>query len=138
MSFRWPSLHSPTTALTVPVVVPISGLCFKLYSMSPSMAAGTLSVLVTAIGVSSTPSSSICVTPAALPKPLITYTAASTFRRKMLSACGRMTVTPVRTSSPCTTSTCPTRTSGTSVMALRSPVGSVPKTSPSSRGRGLG
>src|SRR5690606_37073410 len=44
--------------------------------------------------------------------------------------------TPLRTDSASTTVVCPTRTSGTSTMALSWPVGIVPMTTPASRARG--
>src|SRR5712692_2154250 len=47
-----------------------------------------------------------------------------------------MAVTPVRTSSPSTIVTCPTRTPATSVMALSGPGSSTPGRIPSSRARG--
>ena len=60
-------------------------------------AAPTLSVLVSAIGVSIVPSSSTCVEPASLPNALPTNTAPGTLSWNTLPACGTITVTPVRT-----------------------------------------
>src|SRR5689334_10538660 len=49
-----------------------------------------------------------------------------------------MAVTPVRTSSPSITVTCPTRTPATSVIASSGPGGNTPGASPRSRARGRG
>src|SRR5450759_1801066 len=97
---------------------------------------GTFSVEVSAIGVSISPSSSTCVDPASLPNALPMNTAPGTLSRKRLPGCGRMTVTPVRTSSPRTRVVWPTRTPATSVMASRAPRGSVPLRMPISGARG--
>src|SRR6059058_4153979 len=59
----------------------------------------------------------------------------------MSPACGQMAVTPVRQATPSTsrfTVTWPTRTPGTSVMALSGPGGSRPGLTPKSRMRGMG
>jgi hypothetical protein len=77
MSFKSPSFVSPTTGL-IERTSSLPGSC-SIQSMRASAARGTLSVLVKSIGVSISPSSSTCVEPASLPKPLPTKTAAGTF-----------------------------------------------------------
>ena len=101
-----------------------------------SAARHTHSVQVSRIGVSSSPNSRTCVTPCSLPNPLPTYTAAGTRSRNGLPPCGRIAVTPVRMRSPSRTVTCPTRTPGTSVIALSGPGSMMPTTTPASRARG--
>jgi len=93
-------------------------------------------VLVRTIGVSISPSSSTCVAPANLPKPLPTANPAGTLFWKRLPPCGRITVTPVRMPEPSTSVTCPTRTPSTSVMAFKAPGRSTPGATPMSRPRG--
>ena len=144
MSFRYPSLVSPTTTVTVPVAMPISGLSRMACSTKASATSPTFSVLVSAMGDSITPSSRICSNPTTFPTPLIVWTAARTFSRNRLPPWGRMTVTPVRTGpcpgrsgpSPAWSVTCPTRTPGTSVIALSRPTGNSPTINPASRARG--
>ena len=103
-----------------------------------SAARGTHSVHVRTIGDSSSPSSFTCVEPASLPKPFPTTTAAGTFSRNMLPACGRIAVTPVLIESPRVTVVWPTRTPSTSVMASSGPGGRTPTTRPMSRALGRG
>jgi hypothetical protein len=115
MSLRYPSLHSQTTGLTVPVVSPISGLIRSSSLTTAVYAVPTLNVLVRTIGLSSVPSSLICTRPVLLPKPLITWEAAITLSWKRSPGWGRTTVTPVCTS-PWASVRLPTRTPGTSVI----------------------
>ena len=101
-------------------------------------------VLVRRMGVSSRPHSTTWVRPETSPAPLSTKAPASTLSAKMGSG-GRMAVTPVRTGPLPTTSgpsprmsvVWPTRTPGTSVIALSDPVGRCPMAKPSSRSRRL-
>ena len=65
MSFSLESLVSPTTALTE-TTRSFPG-CARVWATSASMARPVASVLVSRIGVSSSPSSSICVDPTNLP-----------------------------------------------------------------------
>ena len=84
----------------------------------------TLRVFVRMIGVSRVPSSSICTSPALLPKPFSTATPAASFSWKRSPWCGRTAVTPVwmsRLSS--STVTWPTVTPATSVIRFLGPVG---------------
>lgn len=67
----------------------------QLYSTIASYTRPTFSVFVSAMGVSSVPSSPICTSPAVLPKPLSTQAAAGSFWANMSSAQGITTVTPV-------------------------------------------
>ncbi len=134
MSFRKPSLVSPTTALT-DRASPLPG-CSRVQATTASIAVPTESVLVRTIGVSRLPSSWTWRKPAALPKPLPTYTAAGTFCWNRLPPWGTIAVTPVRTDSPRITVRCPTRTPATSVMALSGPAGRIPGSTPRSRIRG--
>ena len=83
----------------------------------------TLSVLVRTIGVSIVPSSLTCVDPASLPKALPTNTAPATLSWNTLPPCGKIAVTPVRTSSPSMIVVWPTRTPATSVIAFSGPGG---------------
>src|SRR5712692_9774289 len=62
-------------------------------------------------------------------------TAPGTFSRNRFPPCGRIAVTPVRTSSPRMTLVCPTATPPTSVIMLSGPVGRMPTTTPASRAR---
>jgi len=57
------------------------------------------------IGVSISPSSSTCVAPANLPKPLPTANPAGTLFWKRLPLCGKITATPVRMPEPSTSVT---------------------------------
>src|ERR1035437_93406 len=104
--------------------------------MSASATRGTLKVDVSRMGVSISPSSFTCVEPTSLPKALLTKTAPGTFLRNRLPGCGRMAVTPVRTSLPRMTVVCPTSTPATSVIASSGPVGRTPTFSPKSEARG--
>ena len=135
ISFSRPSLVSPTTALTLRTSW-LPG-CASVQSTSASTARPTASVLVSRIGVSSSPSSCSCVTPAILPKPLKAKTPAGTRWAKGLPACGRIAVTPVRVPCPSITVQCPTRRPATSVMAFSGPGGRMPGARPSSRARGM-
>ena len=133
IAFSVPSLVSPTTGLIEPTFC-IPGFC-SIHSTIASAAFHTHSVQVSRIGVSSSPSSRSCVTPNNFPKPFPTCSAAGTRSKKGFPPCGRIAVTPVRTRSPSTTVTCPTRTPATSVMALCAPVLKIPGATPSSRAR---
>ena len=92
-------------------------------------------VLVSAIGVVSSPDSRIHSSPVISPLPFRVCEAANTGSLAGSPSCGRITVTPVRTASPRITVRWPTRTPATSVMAFRRPVGSCPMTMPRSRAR---
>jgi hypothetical protein len=99
---------------------------------------------VSSTGVSIRPNSSMRDRPAVVPAPLNTKQPASTGAPYQSSPGGRMAVTPVRTGpspirsgpSPWMRVTWPTRTPGTSVMALSGPGGSAPMATPASRARG--
>ena len=91
-----PSLHSQTSGLTVEVRRPIAGLAATARRISASVQAATPKVLVRRIGVSILPSSATCISPADLPKPLITSTAARGFSRNRSPGWGMMAVTPVK------------------------------------------
>ncbi len=134
MSFRAPSLVSPTSALTERTSS-LPGWS-SVQSMAPARPAATLSVLVRMMGVSMVPSSCTCSAPASLPNALPTKTAPATLSWNRLPPCGRMAVTPVLMASPSTIVTCPTRTPSTSVMALRGPGSKTPGRRPTSRARG--
>ena len=102
-------------------------------------------VPVSMIGVSITPHSAISIAPVNSPAPFNTAGAAAIGRANSApGSSSTMAVTPVRAigslPSPCHTVTCPTRTPGTSVIALSGPVDRSPNVSPSSRARrrGLG
>ena len=110
MSFRPPSLVSPTSALT-DRTFSLPG-CASVHLTTASTATPTPSVLVSTIGDSIVPSSCTCVEPANLPKALPTNTAPGTFSRNRLPPCGTIAVTPVRTVSPAMRVVCPTRTPG--------------------------
>ena len=84
---------------------------------SASWTAPTESVLVSPIGVVSSPDSCIHCRPVSSPLPFSRNGAAN----RTGSRAGTMTVTPVRTSSPSTSVVCPTRTPATSVIALKAP-----------------
>src|SRR6516225_11326054 len=76
ISFKKPSLVSPTTAFTERTrSLPGS---WSVHSTRPAMPSATERVLVRTIGVSISPSSSTCVAPANLPKPLPTANPAGT------------------------------------------------------------
>src|SRR5581483_2965341 len=115
-----------------------SGFPRSVQLISASATRGTLSVPVSRIGVSSTPSSATCAKPHVLPNPLSTNAAAGVFSRNGSPACVRIAVTPVRMASPSTSDACPTATPGTSVIAFSPPGGSDPRTIPTSRGRRRG
>jgi hypothetical protein len=99
-------------------------------------------VLVSRIGVSRRPHSTTWVRPETSPAPLSTKEPAST-RLEKIGSGGRIAVTPVRTGPSPTTSgpspsmrvVWPTRTPGTSVMALAGPVGTCPMEKPRTRKR---
>jgi hypothetical protein len=74
MSFSRPSLVSPTTALTLTA----PGLRATFQSTSASTALPTARVVVSTMGVSSSPSSASCVAPAISLKPLMTESPAGT------------------------------------------------------------
>jgi hypothetical protein len=76
------------------------------------------------------------VEPASLPKALPTKIAPGTFSRNRLPGCGRIAVTPVRTSPPRIMVVCPTSTPETSVIASSGPVGRMPTFNPKSEARG--
>ena len=81
------------------------------------------------MGVSSVPSSSICTSPAVLPKPLSTNDAQGSLLTKGLSGQGSTTVTPVL----CVALTIvawPAVTPGTSLMRFSGPVGREPTVRP--------
>ena len=134
MSFRPPSLVSPTSALT-DRTFSLPG-CASVHLTTASTATPTPSVLVSTIGDSIVPSSCTCVEPANLPKALPTNTAPGTFSRNRLPPCGTIAVTPVRTVSPAMRVVCPTRTPATSVMAFSGPGLPSPGVIPRSRARG--
>ena len=136
MSFRPPSLVSPTTGLIERT--PSIPSRASIHSVSASAAFHTHSVQVSRTGVSSSPSSRTWVTPSSLPNPLPTCIAAGTRSRKTLPPCGRMAVTPVRTRSPSRTVAWPTSTPSTSVIALCGPGMKMPGAIPRSRARGRG
>jgi hypothetical protein len=128
-----PSFVSATTGLIERTrSIPGRASC---QATSASAADHTQSVHVSSTGVSSSPSSSTCVLPSSLPKPLPTTTAAGTRSRNRSPPCGRIAVTPVRTLSPSTTVACPTRTPATSVIAFHRPGASTPGATPSARAR---
>ena len=97
-------------------------------------------VLVSRIGVSSSPHSCIWVSPDSSPAPFRTNEPAIVRSKKMLLV-GTMQVTPVRTGplpdsslpSPAMSVVCPTRTPGTSVIAFHCPGEYRPMLSPRSR-----
>ena len=134
MSFRKPSLHSSTTALTVAVCRPVSGSAAMARRISALAQVPTAKVLVSRIGVSSTPSSLTCIRPTLLPKPFSTTAAATGLSWNRSPSCGSTAVTPVRIS-PSISVAWPTSTPGTSAMLLRSPGGSTPQARPRSRAR---
>ncbi len=136
MSESVPSLHSPTTGLTEDT--PAFPGCASTHSARASATFHVDSVPVSAIGVSSVPSSRSWVTPVSLPKPLATNTAAGTFSWKTFPGWGMITVTPVRMSSPAIMVAWPTRTPATSVIASSGPGGRIPVTTPAWRARGRG
>ncbi len=94
-------------------------------------------VFVSPIGDVSIPDSRIHSSPVSSPFPFRRWAPAKTGSSHGLPSCGKTTVTPVRTESPSTIVSCPTRTPGTSVIAFSSPVGSVPMRIPRSLARGL-
>lgn len=120
ISFRYPSLHSNTSGLTVGHSRPMPGLARMAARICACATAPTPKVLVSAIGVSSVPSSSTCTRPTLLPKPLITDAAAGTLSRNGSPACGRITVTPV-CSAPSSSVQCPTLTPCTSAIVPSGP-----------------
>ena len=94
-------------------------------------------------GDSRMPHSLTSIEPVNSPAPLSTAVPAGIGRRHISAAVsGATTVQPVRATLPSGSSrhtvTCPTRTPGTSVIALWAPVGSGPNVSPRSRARGRG
>ena len=133
MALSVPSLVSPTTGL-MDRTFSMPGWA-SIHATRASAVRQTHSVQVSRIGVSISPSSSTCVTPSSLPKPLPTKIAAGTRCRNMFPACGRMAVTPVWMESPSSTVVCPTSTPPTSVMALLVPGWKIPGATPSWRAR---
>ena len=131
MSFSPPSLHSATTGLTLRSAMPSASHRRAIYSTIASWTRPTFSVFVSAIGVSSVPSSSICTSPAVLPKPLSTYDAAGSLFTNGLSAQGSTTVTPVLCVLVSTVQ-CPTVTPGTSLSLFSGPRSIVPTRRPKS------
>ena len=105
--------------------------------MRASRTTPTECVLVSPIGEVSIPDSRIHSRPVSSPFPFSRWAPAKTGSSHGLPSCGKTTVTPVRTESPSTIVSCPTRTPGTSVIAFSSPVGSVPIRIPRSLARGL-
>ncbi len=101
MSLSPPSFVSPTSALSERT--PSMPSRASIHSTMASAALQTHSVHVSRIGVSISPSSRTWVTPSSLPKPLPTWMAAGTRDVYGLPPCGRMAVTPVRTSGASTT-----------------------------------
>ena len=108
---------------------------------APSYARPTAMVLESAIGVSITPHSRDRERAGELTGS-VEHRGAGSHRRveHASSVSGTMTVTPVRATcgSSCHTVECPTRTPGTSTMPFVAPVGSVPITTPRSRGTRAG
>lgn len=138
MSSRCESSHSPTTGITTS-----STPAANSSSTTPSATRPTDEVPVSRMGVSSTPHSVISMVPVSSPAPLRTAGAAGIgIANSAAGSSGTMAVTPVRaigsSPSPCHTVTCPTRTPGTSVMALWRPVENGPKVRPRSRPAGVG
>ncbi len=139
-SLSQPSLHSRTTGLTETR----SGFCSMHQETRASATRKVLRVPVSSTGVSSAPSSATWVRPVPFMKPLRTKAAAGTFSRIRLPPWGSTAVTPVRQGprpsarDPASAQMvqCPTRTPGTSVMALAGPTGRAPTARPSSRGEG--
>ncbi len=87
MSFRPPSLVSPTSAFT-DRTFSLPGWASVQRTMA-STATPTASVLVRTIGDSMVPSSCTCVDPASLPKALPTKTAPATFSTKEIPGVGK-------------------------------------------------
>src|SRR5512143_2120687 len=125
MSERYASLHSNTSGLTDVVVRAMPGFAATAARICAVATVPTENVLVSAIGVSRTPSSPTWRSPTLLPKPLTTAAAAGTFSRKGSPPCGWMTVTPVWTS-PRASVQWPTVTPATSAMVAREPCGRMP------------
>src|SRR6516162_6302712 len=75
ISFKKPSLVSTTAFTECTCSLPAS---WRVHSTRPAMPSATERVLVRTIGVSISPSSSTCVAPANLPKPLPTANPAGT------------------------------------------------------------
>ena len=137
------SSHSPTMGM-VTRSRPTAGSSSASSSTTASHARPTCIVDVSRIGVSSTPHSRTWMAEVSSPAPLSTATpAARPWRTTSLTGPGTMAVTPVRATprpaggsgSSRQTVVWPTRTPGTSVMALPGPVGSRPISMPSSRAR---
>ena len=79
------SLHSNTSGLTVGQARPIWGLEPMAWRICALATAPTANVLVSAMGVSSTPGSSTWIRPQLLPKPLGTVAAAGTLFAKRVA-----------------------------------------------------
>ena len=109
--------------------VPLLAQRPTIYSTIASYTRPTFSVFVSAMGVSSVPSSPICTSPAVLPKPLSTQAAAGSFWANMSSAQGITTVTPVLCVCVSTVQW-PTVTPGTSEIFPSGPLGRVPTEMP--------
>ena len=125
-SFSQESSHSPTTGITTSCSTPMPGYWPTRYSTVAAEQVPTESVFVRKIGVSIRPHSFICVRPETSPAPLRMKVDPTTRSRKTFPRLGRIAVTPVRTGPfparslpvPDTRVVCPTRTPGTSVIAL--------------------
>ena len=140
------SSHSPTMGM-VTTSRPTDGSSSASSSTTASQARPTCIVDVSRIGVSSTPHSRTWIAEVSSPAPLSTATpAARPLRTTSPSGPGTMAVTPVRATPRPTggsgssrqTVVWPTRTPGTSVMALPGPGGSRPISMPRSRARARG
>ena len=132
MSLSDASLHSHTTGLSDVTAIPSASQRRKVYSTSASCTMPTFSVFVSAMGVSSVPSSSTCTSPSVFPKPFSTKDAATDLFVNGFSAQGSTTVTPVLWRALSIVA-CPTRTPGTSARLSSAPEGRRPMVSPMSR-----
>ncbi|MNF85292.1 hypothetical protein D3C84_676800 [compost metagenome] len=140
MSLSRPSKVSRTTGM-FQYSRPSSGWSLRSRAIRASRTTPTLWVLVKAIGLVSRPASRIHSRPVASPLPLRICTPAKQGCRLVDPGRGSISVTPVWMSRPAAVrprmSQWPTRTPGTSVMALRRPGCSWPNWSPRSRARGF-